>query len=78
MSLDQNFQVNLSGVIRLLSDHLYSGPEVFVRELLQNGVDAITARQHSDVMHDGAIRIEVIGDSATPTISVEDNGIGLT
>lgn len=78
MSLEQNFQVNLSGVIRLLSDHLYSGPEVFVRELLQNGVDAITARQHSDVMHDGAIRIEVIGDSATPTISVEDNGVGLT
>ena len=33
--------VNLRGIIDLLSKHLYSGPEVFVRELLQNGVDAI-------------------------------------
>lgn len=80
MALDQNFQVNLGGVIRLLSDHLYSGPEVYIRELLQNGVDALTARQHLDPTHDGSIRIELIDspDSSARTISVEDNGIGLT
>ena len=78
MSLDQNFQVNLGGVIRLLSDHLYSGPEVFIRELLQNGVDAITARRLVEPSHEGRIRVEVIGDAATPTITVEDDGIGLT
>jgi len=78
MTNEQNFQVNLSGVIRLLSDHLYSGPEVFVRELLQNAVDAITARTHSDPGHEASIRIEVMGDAGSPTLSVEDNGVGLT
>ncbi len=41
--MDHRFQINLRGLIDLLSNHLYSGPEVFVRELLQNGVDAIRA-----------------------------------
>ena len=44
--VDHKFQINLRGIIDLLSNHLYSGPEVFVRELLQNGVDAIRARKH--------------------------------
>ena len=38
------FQVHLRGIIELLSKHLYSGPQVYLRELLQNGVDAIRAR----------------------------------
>lgn len=38
------FQVNLHGLIELLSEHLYSGPQVFVRELLQNGIDALHMR----------------------------------
>ena len=37
------FQVNLKGMIALLSEHIYSNPNTFVRELLQNSVDAITA-----------------------------------
>lgn len=41
----QNFQVDLGGMVELLSRNLYSGPRVFVRELLQNGFDAITARR---------------------------------
>ena len=43
--MGHKFQIHLRGIIDLLSKHLYSGPEVFVRELLQNGVDAIRARQ---------------------------------
>ncbi|MCC9598968.1 HSP90 family protein [Stieleria sp. JC731] len=78
MSLGQNFQVNLSGVIRLLSDHLYGGPEVYARELLQNGVDAITARRLLEPDHQGMIRVEVIESEGAMTILVEDNGIGLT
>lgn len=38
------FQVNLSGMINILSNHLYSNPKVFLREVLQNAVDAVTAR----------------------------------
>ncbi|HEV2633776.1 MAG TPA: HSP90 family protein [Actinocrinis sp.] len=39
------FQVDLRGLVDLLSHHLYSSPRVFVRELMQNAVDAVTARR---------------------------------
>lgn len=72
------FQVNLSGMINILSNHLYSNPKVYLRELLQNGVDAITARQaQADVDYIGQINIEVNGIGAGATLIVEDNGIGL-
>ncbi|MEO3946690.1 HSP90 family protein [Gorillibacterium sp. CAU 1737] len=72
------FQVNLSGMINILSNHLYSNPKVFLRELLQNGIDAITARQaYSPDGYEGKIHIEVSGTSTGATLLVEDNGIGL-
>jgi len=40
--VDHTFQVDLRGVVDLLSHHLYGSPRVYVRELLQNAVDAIT------------------------------------
>lgn len=45
---DYNFKVNLGGMIKILSDHLYSTPDVYMRELLQNGADAIVGRQKLD------------------------------
>ncbi len=76
----RNFQVDLAGMIDLLSHHLYSGPEVFVRELLQNAVDAITARRRLEPQHPGSIRFEVLGGDGptTATLTVVDDGIGLT
>ena len=78
----QNFQVNLRGVIDLLSGHLYSGPQVYIRELLQNSVDAITARDALSDEQDfrGEINFEVMGAPAgkSPTLIVSDNGVGLT
>jgi molecular chaperone HtpG len=41
---EQRFRVDLRGLVDLLSHHLYSGPRVYVRELLQNAVDALQAR----------------------------------
>jgi molecular chaperone HtpG len=73
------FQINLRGIISLLSDHLYSKPEVFVRELLQNCVDAITARQQIDKSHVGDITLSVTHSKGkSPTLEITDNGIGLT
>jgi molecular chaperone HtpG len=46
--VDYRFQVNLGGIINLLANNLYSGPKVFLRELLQNSVDAIHAREQLD------------------------------
>lgn len=38
----------MHGLVDLLSHHLYSSPRVYLRELLQKGVDAITARRALD------------------------------
>lgn len=73
---DMNFQVNLQGIIDLLSNHLYSDPGVFVRELLQNGVDAITARKRLGHAFDARITAELFPSSHT--IAFQDNGCGLT
>ena len=84
MSSPNHFQVDLNGLISLLSDHLYSGPEVYIRELLQNAVDALTARAKMDQAfrpEDSTIRIEVVqGEdvSVAPTLVVTDQGVGLT
>src|SRR5262245_35171576 len=77
--MEHNFQVDLRGLIELLSGHLYSGPSVFVRELLQNGVDAIRARQRLAPAHAGAIKVELVRSSGRPaTLLFQDDGIGLT
>src|ERR1700722_1671269 len=68
------FQVDLRGLVDLLSQHLYSSPRVYVRELLQNAVDATTARLLEDPSAPAAVRI-VIGDGG---LSVADSGVGLT
>ncbi|SFJ36237.1 HSP90 family protein [Thermoflavimicrobium dichotomicum] len=77
--MEHHFQVHLKGIIDLLSHHLYSGPHVFVRELLQNGVDAISARQKLDPKYQGKVEIELVQpEQGFPTIIFQDNGIGLT
>lgn len=61
----------------LLSAHLYSSPEVYLRELLQNAVDALTAR--GTEADDRPVVVECHDrPGAAPIVSVEDEGIGLT
>jgi molecular chaperone HtpG len=73
------FQIHLRGIIDLLSKHLYSGPEVFVRELLQNGVDALRARQNLDPDFTGGLTLELHTPKGKPaTLVATDDGIGLT
>ncbi|MEU2658677.1 HSP90 family protein [Streptomyces sp. NPDC007325] len=67
------FQVDLRGLVDLLSHHLYSSPRVYLRELLQNAVDAITARQALAPGAPGSITVRT-GE----TLTVTDTGIGLT
>jgi molecular chaperone HtpG len=71
----QNFQVNLAGIITLLSDHLYSSDEVFLRELLQNAVDATRARLLEEP--DAPLSIDFTYLPDTATLRVTDAGIGL-
>lgn len=69
-----SFQVDLRGLVDLLSHHLYSSPRVYVRELLQNAVDAVTARRALDPAAPAAIRLSATGDA----VVIEDSGVGLT
>ncbi len=70
------FKVNLGGMIDILANHLYSSPDVFVRELLQNGTDAISARQLADPSFTtGRIDITIKHEES---MTFTDNGTGLT
>jgi len=73
---EHRFQVDLRGVVDLLSHHLYASPRVYARELLQNAVDAITARRAVDpAAPKGRVVIEPLADGGA---RFHDNGIGLT
>jgi len=71
--MSNTFQVDLRGIVDLLSHHLYASPRVYVRELLQNAVDAITAAGAA-----GDVAIESSDVTGDGTLRISDNGIGLT
>ncbi|MFJ6016936.1 HSP90 family protein [Streptomyces sp. NPDC092952] len=74
---DRTFQVDLRGLVDLLSHHLYSSPRVYLRELLQNAVDALTARQGlAPAAPAGAFGIRLYADGSV--VRVEDDGVGLS
>ncbi len=76
---EHKFKINLGGMIDLLSNHLYNSPNVYIRELLQNGVDAITARKEIQSDYEGRISIHVgVAEDGRSKIVFEDNGVGLT
>ncbi|CAD6006754.1 HSP90 family protein [Agreia sp. COWG] len=76
----QPFQVDLRGVVDLLSRHIYSSPQVFLRELLQNGRDAVTARrqQLAEPIPGGGTIWITPADGEQAEFVFRDNGIGLT
>ncbi len=77
--MSQNsFRVDLRGLVDLLSRNLYSSPRVYLRELLQNGVDAVTARRMQQPGCPAQVRIETPAMTGDGTLRVHDTGIGLT
>jgi molecular chaperone HtpG len=73
--VSNTFQVDLRGIVDLLSHHLYASPRVYVRELLQNAVDAITALGPE---HSGMVSVDSSSGTGDGTLRIDDNGIGLT
>lgn len=71
-------------VLPLIQKHLYPRREVFLRELISNSVDALeklkVVRRTQSVPESeiGELRIDVSVDRSKSTISVNDNGIGMT
>jgi len=69
-----SFSVDVRGVVDLLSRHLYRSPRAYLRELLQNAVDALSAHTPADPL----VRIEPPSVTGDGTLRVHDNGVGLT
>ena len=68
----------------IIKKWLYSDHDIFLRELVSNGCDAITKLKKLDVMGEFSLpegyqaRIDVVLDPEEKTIQVTDNGIGMT
>jgi len=75
--IDLKFTVDSSAGLQLfMGNRLYSDKRVFLRELIQNAVDACNYRKLVDGKYSPAIAIEFNEDVST--IKVRDNGIGMT
>lgn len=72
----QSTQVSLSGLLSVLGEHLYSTPNVVVRELVQNAHDSCLRRRLEAAGTGGAGRITV--RVAPDALTIEDDGAGLT
>ncbi|MBP6997594.1 MAG: HSP90 family protein [Phycicoccus sp.] len=74
----ERFKVDLRGVVDLLSTAIYSSPRVYLRELIQNAADAITARSLLDPSWHTAGMVITPAGVAGPQLRIRDDGIGLT
>ncbi|MCS5698782.1 molecular chaperone HtpG [Cyanobium sp. FGCU-52] len=74
-------QIHTENIFPIIKKAVYSGHEVFLRELVSNGVDAIAKRRMAAMGGDcsegpeGAIQIRI--DREARTLTISDNGIGM-
>ncbi len=80
----RKFKAEVNKVLDLVIHSLYSHKEIFLRELISNASDAIDKARYL-ALTDSAInpdgddwQIELIADAAAGTLTVRDNGIGLS
>lgn len=70
--------VDLGGLMSVLSKHLYSTPMVALRELVQNAHDSILRRRLEQPDWRGPGRIDVLADAQQGVLRIIDTGAGLT
>jgi molecular chaperone HtpG len=74
-------QIHTENIFPIIKKAVYSGHEVFLRELVSNGVDAISKRRMASMAGDcsegaeGVIAIRI--DREAKTLTISDNGIGM-
>lgn len=79
-----SFQAEVSQLLHLVTHSLYSNPEIFLRELISNAADAADKLRfealNDNALYegDGDLRIRVSFDEAAKTITIDDNGIGMS
>ncbi len=78
------FQTEVKQLLNIIINSLYSNREIFLRELISNSSDAIDklnyeAQTNPDLLgEDTEFKIKLIPDKKNKTLTVSDNGIGMT
>jgi molecular chaperone HtpG len=78
------FQAEVAQVLHLVTHSLYSHKEIFLRELISNASDACDKLRFESIAQpellggDGELHIDVSWDPQARTVTVRDNGIGMT
>ncbi|NOT31563.1 MAG: molecular chaperone HtpG [Planctomycetes bacterium] len=78
------FQAEVNEVLSIVVHSLYSHREVFLRELISNASDALdqlnlrALTEPGLLGDDGELRIELVVDKKAGTLTVRDNGVGMT
>ena len=78
------FQTEVKQLLNLMAHSLYSNKEVFLRELISNAADAadkLRFKALSDASlyeADGQLRVRLLIDKEKNTLTISDNGIGMT
>ena len=79
-----NLSINSENIFPIIKKWLYSDHDIFYRELISNGCDAITKLKKLDVIGEYSLpegyepKVEVRVNATDKTIKVIDNGIGMT
>lgn len=80
----RRFETEVKQLLQLMVHSLYSNKEIFLRELISNAADAadklrFKALAQPDLLGtDNDLRVRLIIDKAAGTLTISDNGIGLT
>jgi len=78
------FQTEVKQLLQLMIHSLYSNKEIFLRELISNAADASdklrfeALTQPALLENDGDLRIRVSFDATANTLTIDDNGIGMS
>ena len=78
------FQTQVTKLLDLLANSLYSNKEVFLRELISNASDAIDklhfmSLTNQDLIKDDPnFKIQIRADKDAKTLTITDNGVGMT
>ena len=84
MAEQGSLSINSENMFPIIKKWLYSDRDIFLRELVSNGCDAITKLKKLDMMGEYELpegysaRIDIVCDPAARTLKVIDNGLGMT
>ena len=79
-----SFQAEVAQLLKLVTHSLYSNPEIFLRELISNASDACDKLRFEALNNaglyesDSELKVRVSFDTAAKTLTIMDNGIGLS